>query len=63
MTQLTASADPRLSPAHRDGGQLARLQQRLRLGGRRVDIVDLGVTLWLTMWAACVSASLFLLAR
>ena len=63
MTQLTASAAPRRSDAHPDGGQLARLTQRLRIAGRRVDVVDLGVTLWLTMWAACVSASLFLLAR
>jgi hypothetical protein len=30
---------------------------------RRFDIVEIGVTVWLMMWAACVSASLFLLAR
>jgi len=62
MTQLTVSAEPRLPEHHMDGGQLAQLKQRL-IGGRRIDVVDLGITLWLTMWAACVSASLFLLAR
>jgi hypothetical protein len=62
MTQLTVSAEPRLSEDPSDG-QLSRLKQRLRIGGRPVDIVDLGITLWLTMWAACVSASVVLLAR
>jgi hypothetical protein len=66
MTQLTLPAEPRLrrpaapkaAPAD---GQLARLKARVRAAGRRLDLIDFGVTLWLTLWASCVSASVVLL--
>jgi hypothetical protein len=63
MTQLTFSAEPRLrrQAAPAADGQLARLKDRVRAAGRRLDFVDFGVTLWLTLWASCVTASLFLL--
>jgi hypothetical protein len=65
MTQLFLPAEPRFArpKAAPAGRQLARLKERLRAAGRGFDLVDLGVTLWLTLWAACVSASLMLLLR
>jgi len=50
MTQLSVSAEP-----------LRRPKARRRSAGRGRDLADLGVSLWLMLWASCVSASVFLL--
>lgn len=59
MTQLTLP----LAPSKASSGQLGRIKARLRAAGRGADLLDLGVSLWLALWAACVSASLVLLLR
>jgi hypothetical protein len=65
MTQLILPLVPRLRAEARTaapaGGQLDRLKARVRAAGRRLDLIDLGVTLWLTLWATCVGASVILL--
>lgn len=62
MTQLTYSAEPLRRPkAQAPGGQLSRLMDRARAAGRGLDLIDLGVSLWIMLWASCVSASVFLL--
>jgi len=59
MTQLTLPFAP--TPRGAADGQLDRLTDRVRRAGRRLDLIDFGVTLWLTLWASCVTASVFLL--
>lgn len=61
MTQLTVSDTHRRPRTGRPGGLVALVRERVGAARRNIDLIDVGVSLWLALWAGCVSASLYLL--